>query len=717
MRASNPAVHTDVETVVDAILQRIGKDIRLGLPLGLGKPVELVNALYQRACADPSIHLTILTALSLEKPSGASALERAFLQPFVERVFAGVPDLDYVRAQRDGSLPANVEVCEFFFRPGSMLNNARAQQDYISTNYTFAARDVFDRGCNVVAQIVCKRVVDGRACFSLSCNPDTALELLQRLDEAGRPYLAIAEINQNLPYMALDAEVPDRLFDLVIDDPRCTTALFPTPKMPVTTPDVMIGLATSALVRDGGTLQIGIGSLGDAIVDALKLRDSDPATYRDALTASGVAADSAELIEAVGGTDRFEQGLYGATEMFVDGFWHLLRAGILRRKVYDFWALQQLINEGRCDPDALAPIVLEHMESLGVRVIRTQDFERLQHHGFFTDATRYEHGYIVAADGERAVANVADPAARALMARCMGPALRNGIVLHGGFFLGPQAFYDGLNAMTQAQRDTICMTGVNKINQLDLNPRLYQQQRRDARFINTGMMATLSGAVVSDGLDDLRVVSGVGGQYNFVAMAHQLRGGRSILLVRAVRDTNGDSNIVFNYGHTTIPRHLRDIVITEYGIAQLRGRSDSEVAKALINIADSRHQSALLARAQQAGKIEHGYQIPERHRDNTPQRLEQALAPFRARGLFPAFPLGCDFTDEELMLAKALKTVKVRAESTPKWKLLMTHLLHGRREVPTEMRHHLRRLNLEAPKTLQDGIARTLLLQALAEPH
>ncbi|TJY58218.1 acetyl-CoA hydrolase [Sinimarinibacterium sp. CAU 1509] len=714
MRVTTPVVHHTVDTVVDEILRRIGKDIRLGLSLGLGKPVELVNALYRRACADPSIKLTILSALSLEKPSGASPLERAFLQPFVDRVFAGVPDLEYVRAQRDGSLPANVEVCEFFFRPGSMLGNARAQQNYISTNYTFAARDVFDRGCNVVTQIVCKRVVDGRTFFSLSCNPDTSLELAQRLEESGRPYLAIAEINQNLPYMANDAEVPDTLFDLVIDDPSCTTPLFSTPKMPVTTPDVMIGLAASALVRDGGTLQIGIGSLGDAIVDALKLRDADTASYRDALAASGVARDSAELIEAIGGTGPFEQGLYGATEMFVDGFWHLLRAGILRRRVYDFWALQQLINDGRCKPEALDPVVLEHMESLGVRVIRTQDFECLQHHGFFTDDTRYQHGYIVAPDGERAVANVADPTARALMARCMGTALRRGIVLHGGFFLGPRAFYDGLNAMTQAERDAICMTGVNKINQLDVNPRLYQHQRRDARFINTGMMAMLSGAVVSDGLDDLRVVSGVGGQYNFVAMAHQLRDGRSILLVRAVRDTNGDSNIVFNYGHTTIPRHLRDIVITEYGIAQLRGRSDSEVAKALINIADSRHQPSLLARAQQAGKIERGYQVPERHRNNTPERLEAALAPFRARGLFPAFPLGCDFTDEELMLAKALKAVKARAESTPKWKLLLTHLLHGRREAPTEMRHHLRRLNLEAPKTLQDGIARTLLLQALA---
>ena len=106
------------------------------------------------------------------------------------------------------------------------------------------------------------------------------------------------------------------------------------------------------------------------------------------------------------------------------------------------------------------------------------------------------------------------------------------------------------------------------------------------------MKATLFGAAASDGLEDGRVVSGVGGQYNFVAMAHELAGARSILLLRATREAGGavESNIVFNYGHATIPRHLRDIVVTEYGIADLRGRTDAEVAGALIAIADRRFQ-------------------------------------------------------------------------------------------------------------------------------
>src|SRR3546814_2805679 len=102
------------------------------------------------------------------------------------------------------------------------------------------------------------------------------------------------------------------------------------------------------------------------------------------------------------------------------------------------------------------------------------------------------------------------------------------------------------------------MTCFDKTNQLDRNPRRYQLQRVDARFINTGMMITLSGDFVSDSLADGRVVSGVGGQYNFVAQAHQLETGRSILMMRAVRDAGGKpiSNVLFNYGHKIGRAHV-----------------------------------------------------------------------------------------------------------------------------------------------------------------
>src|SRR3546814_3938622 len=127
---------------------------------------------------------------------------------------------------------------------------------------------------------------------------------------------------------------------------------------------------------------------------------------------AGIEARHRELIHAVGGLDAFRDGVYGATEMFVDGFWHLLRAGVLKRAVYDFWALQQLIDQGHCDPQRLTPPVLDRFDELGVRAIRTKDFEILQHPGLFNDATRYDRGYLIAPDGTRVMANFAETEAR-----------------------------------------------------------------------------------------------------------------------------------------------------------------------------------------------------------------------------------------------------------------------------------------------------------------
>jgi acyl-CoA hydrolase len=715
----------DVESCVDAIVQRVGKDVRIGMPLGLGKPIELVNALYARAKKDPELKLTILTALSLEKPEGSSPIEKAFLDPFIARVFGDCPDLHYMMDLRKNALPANVRVCEFFFKPGSQLSNTHAQRNYISTNYTFAARDVFNQGCNVTAQIVCKREMAQGTRYSLSCNPDTSPELITMLRAAEargeRKSIVVGVVNQNLPYMENDAEVPAELFDLIVDHPRYTTTLFSTPKLAVTTPDYAIGLHASALIKDGGTLQIGIGALGDAIVHVTQLRHERNELYQDALKNFGTLDHANELVRKFGGVKPFAKGLYGATEMFVDGFMHLYKAGILKRRVYDFWALQQLINEGHCNPAKLAPDVLDKLEALGVRVIRTQDFKILQYHGFFNSGTHYNQGHILAPDGERVIANLAEPLSRKVIAqKCLGSSLRNGIVLHGAFFLGPRDFYDSLREMTDEQRREICMTGVYKVNQLDHNPRLYKAQRAHARFMNTGILVTLNGAVVSDGLDDGRVISGVGGQYNFVAMAHQLHshtdGGRSILMIRAVRDKEGktkepSSNVVFNYGSCTIPRHLRDIVITEYGIADLRSKTDNEMIKALLNIADSRFQKTLVDQAKQSGKLEADYQIPPTFQTNTPQKLEEKMTAYRQQhGLFPAFPFGTDFLPEELVLAKALRGVKTAATQA-KWKLALRAWLY--KDVPAAAQTYLVRMKLDSPRTLQEKVVRMLLVEEL----
>lgn len=260
------------------------------------------------------------------------------------------------------------------------------------------------------------------------------------------------------------------------------------------------------------------------------------------------------------------------------------------------------------------------------------------------------------------------------------------------------------------------MTGVRRTNQLLLDYHLYCAQRQKARFVNTGMIVTLTGAVASDALEDGTVISGVGGQYNFVAMAHDLPGARSILCIRATRGSGKQlkSNIVPFYGHITIPKHLRDVIVTEYGVADLRGQSDSEIIKRLINIADSRFQTELLEFAKNHGKLERDYSIPFEARNNTPERLQQALAPLTNAGLLPAYPFGTDLTDQELALAASLRKIKELLDEPGH--LLATAakalLHHGNEEAA---RPFLERLHLEHPETTKDYLIQQLLMLELEE--
>src|SRR5262245_63497049 len=130
--------------------------------------------------------------------------------------------------------------------------------------------------------------------------------------------------------------------------------------------------------------------------------------------------------------------------------------------------------------------------------------------------------------------------------------------------------------MPPADLAKLRMGPVSFVNELYGDETGKRRARAKARFVNNAMMATLLGAAVSDALENGQVVSGVGGQYNFVAQSFALEDARSIIMLRATRTARRltSSNILWNYGHTTIPRHLRDIVVTEYGIAALHGASD-----------------------------------------------------------------------------------------------------------------------------------------------
>jgi acyl-CoA hydrolase len=723
MNDTAPTYHADVEACVDAILAKVGKRIVFGMPLGLGKPNHLANALYNRAKNDASISLRILTALSLAVPRGSNELERRFLEPFAQRVWGNYPALDYLEDLSRGQLPPNVEVSEFFMKAGLFLDNPIEQQNYISSNYTHIARDMLANGVNVIAQLVARRVIDDRTWLSLSCNPDITPSLVPLLRDQertqGRKLAVVAEVNNRLPFMFHDAMVPDTTFDMVIDNPAYDYTLFSTPNMTVDMADYMIGMGVSTLVKDGGTLQIGIGSLGDAIAYSIILRDRHNESYRAMVQEMDIPQRCGDLVEQVGGTGRFDKGLYGSSEMFVNGFLELYKQGILRRKVYDDAALQRLLNEGRISEE-VTPRTLEALVVHGA--VRPQltpaDLDYLQRFGVLRADVRLIDGRLHTADGRQIDADLSSDAAfQQVVEHCLGQRLEGGVLMHGGFFLGPRSFYDHLGAMSEQENKLFCMTTVDNVNHLYGDQVLKSLQRKDGRFINTCLMVTLSGGVVSDGLEDGRVVSGVGGQYNFVSMAHALQDGRLVMMLRShrVKDGQAVSNIVWNYGHTTIPRILRDIVVTEYGIANLRSKSDKEIIAALLNVADSRFQEGLLAKAREAGKIPADYRIPERYRNNLPEVLDARFKSWRKAGFFSPYPFGNDFTEEELVLGRALKGLKARmSHKLGTMSGGIFNVIRGG-EIPERALPFLRRMNLDNPVTFKDKVIQSLLIAELVE--
>jgi len=705
---SSPLYIASIDACVDHILDTVHGPIVMGIPLGVGKPNPLVNALYRRIKADPSRHLRIITALSLEKPVGHSDLEKNFLQPLVERIFGDYPDMDYVKDLRAGHLPPNIEVQEFFMKTGDYLGNAAAQMGHISTNYTYAARDMAMQGMNVLAQAVGAQGEGEGLRLSLSSNPDISAAVLNSVRAAGQSVMAVGVINHKMPFMPNGAEVTPGFFDVVVTDPAGTHDIFAPPNNKVTAADYAIGLHASSLVMDGGTLQIGIGSLGDAIGQSLLVRDRHAAEYRHILEAICPAGLAGREL------GRFDIGLYGCSEMFVNAFLRLIEAGIIRREVYGDAVLQQLLNSGRIADESVTPdTLLALLEAKRIRSpLSDDDVAFLKHFGILRAQVVMDSQHL--SDGEhRCSNNLHDPTSWACISQhLLGSRLLHGIFMTGGFFLGPRDFYERMRTMAPQDLAKIDMTHIDFINQLYGDDALKRAQRRKASFMNTTMMVTLLGAAVSDALESGQVVSGVGGQYNFVAMSHALHDARLIMMLRATHDNKDGlkSSIVWNYGNVTIPRHLRDVVITEYGVAELRGQSDSEVVKRLLAVADSRFQAELVKQAKANGKLEADYEIPECFRHNLPEVIASKIKPWAEAGLLPDFPFGTDLTEDELHMVRAMKKLKHASHHPSELLTMAVKSLWEGKEAPPA---YLERLGLAEVHSFKDRVIRRLFANNL----
>ena len=580
MDAPAPRQFGGVDDCVEAVLAKVGRRITLCTPIGAGKPVALVNAFYRRAAADPRIELSILTGLTLARPQPKIASSSGgWSSRSRQKIFGDAPEPDWIAPLRAGRLPANVRVQEFFMEPGAWLGVPLAQQSYASINYTHVARSVLAEGANVIAQQIALRP-GGRA--SLGTNPDVTADLIPMMRErerAGTPVAIIGQVNDRMPFMFGDAEVPASTFDFIVDDARGYHDLIAPPNLPIPTADHAIALAASMLIRDGGTMQIGIGELGDAIVHAMTLRHRQNADWRRALADIGLLPRFEAEMRALGGDAPFDAGT-------------LCRHRDVRGRIPRPVSRRNPEAARRAGRRAAA----WRLPARAARVLRGA----ARHAGRRARALPDDAGQLHERAARAGLGGEDRPAARCALhqLRDDGDARRRARLGRARGWARRQRASAG--STTSSRRRTRCQAA--------------------ARSSPCARRARAAAAL--------------------------------------------ESNIRWNYGHVTIPRHLRDVVLTEYGIADIRGKSDAEVAAAMLAIADSRFQPALARRSAARGQIAGVFTaFPTHSRANLPERLERALAPHRAAGRFGALPFGTDLSAEEIRLGGALRRLKARSET------------------------------------------------------
>src|SRR5262249_8847019 len=151
------------------------------------------------------------------------------------------------------------------------------------------------------------------------------------------------------------------------------------------------------------------------------------------------------------------------------------------------------------------------------------------------------------------------------------------------------------------------------------------------------------------------------------------------------------------------------IIVTEYGIADLRGKTDRECIAAMLAVADARFQDELIARAKAAGKLERNFAPPPQWRENTPERVSAMLQDARVAGHLPLFPFGTDFTEAEQRLIPALSFLRAASKAE-----IARLALRGLRAKPdAEAQECLARMGLDRPRHIADYIPALVLRAAL----
>ena len=152
------------------------------------------------------------------------------------------------------------------------------------------------------------------------------------------------------------------------------------------------------------------------------------------------------------------------------------------------------------------------------------------------------------------------------------------------FLMGSQRLYDYVHDNPYVELRS--SDYVNDVSVIKQNPRMVA--------INSAIEVDLTGQVCADSFGT-KMYSGVGGQMDFIRGASLSEGGKAIIALPSITK-NGISKIVptlkAGAGVVTTRSHIH-YVITEYGIANLYGKTIAERVKSLVNIAHPDHRESI----------------------------------------------------------------------------------------------------------------------------
>jgi 4-hydroxybutyrate CoA-transferase len=161
------------------------------------------------------------------------------------------------------------------------------------------------------------------------------------------------------------------------------------------------------------------------------------------------------------------------------------------------------------------------------------------------------------------------------------------------FFMGSRRLYDFARDNPMIEMRSVDFT--NDTNVISSFSRM--------TAINSAIEVDLTGQVVADSIGS-RIYSGVGGQMDFIRGAARASEGRAIIALPSTAAGGAISRIVPTVapgaGVVTTRAHVRTVV-TEWGVAELFGRSLRERAAALIAIAHPDHRDRLASEAHRLG--------------------------------------------------------------------------------------------------------------------